>query len=101
MNLCVWLGNVCLTFVICVAKICRRASGVFKEYLHCDCWSFLEQEMAAGFRANIFDPVLIIAQIVATQCFFYLSLGLWLAVADLTGGIQTSVDQIFDYHVRI
>ena len=55
--------------------------------------------MATGFRSNIFDPLLVSAQIVAMLCCFYLSLGVWLFVADLAGGIPNSLDQIFDYHV--
>jgi len=55
--------------------------------------------MAAGFRGNIFDPALIVAQIVAMQSCFYISLGLWVFVADRFGGIETSLAQIFDFHV--
>ena len=55
--------------------------------------------MAAGFRGNVFDPALIVAQIVAMQSCFYISLGLWMFVADRFGGIETSLAQIFDFHV--
>ena len=55
--------------------------------------------MAAGFRSNIFDPILITAQIVAMQCCYYIFLGLWLLLADTIGGINTSLEQIFDYRV--
>ena len=55
--------------------------------------------MAGGFRANIFDPLLIVAQILAMQCSFYAFMGLWILLADLIGGIQPSVDQILDYRV--
>ena len=55
--------------------------------------------MAGVFRSNIFDPVLIVAQIVAVQCSFYVLMGLWLLLADLFGGIQPSIDQLFDYNV--
>ena len=55
--------------------------------------------MVAGFRSNIFDPLLVSAQIVAMQCCFYVFLGLWLVLADMIGGIHASLDQIFDYHV--
>ncbi len=57
--------------------------------------------MVAGFRANIFDPILIIAQIVAIQCFYYMSLGLCLLIADVIGGIPISFDQLLDYHVSM
>ena len=55
--------------------------------------------MAAGFRANIFDPILIIAQITSLFCFHCASLGLWLVVANTVGGTHSSVDQVFDYRV--
>lgn len=55
--------------------------------------------MAAGFRGNIFDPVLVLAQIVAMQSCFYVSLGLWIFVADCFGGIQISLAQLLDFHV--
>ena len=55
--------------------------------------------MASGFRANVFDPVLIIAQIIALQSCFYISFGLWIVIADSIGGIHRSIDQIFDYRV--
>ena len=55
--------------------------------------------MAGGFRSNIFDPLLIVAQIVAMQCSFYAFMGLWILLADIVGGIQPSVDQLLDYRV--
>lgn len=55
--------------------------------------------MAGGFRSNVFDPVLISFQIVTMQCFFYVSLGFWLILANAVAGIRYSVDQFFDYHV--
>ena len=55
--------------------------------------------MASGFRVNVFDPVLITAQIIALQCSYYLSMGIWITLSDIIGGVQISVDQIFDYKV--
>lgn len=55
--------------------------------------------MVSGFRGNVFDPVLILAQIMAMQCCFYVSFGLWLWLAAVMGDIPVSIDQIFDYHV--
>lgn len=55
--------------------------------------------MAGGFRSNVFDPILLLCQIVAMQCFFYVSLGFWLVLANFVAGITYSVDQFFDYHV--
>ena len=47
----------------------------------------------------MFDPILVVSQIVAMQCIFYGSLGLWLIIANLIAGLRHSVDQFFDYHV--
>ena len=55
--------------------------------------------MAAGFRTNIFDPILIIAQIISLFCFHTACLGMWLALANFLGGTHDSLDQIFDYRV--
>ena len=57
--------------------------------------------MAGGFRSNIFDPLLIVAQIVAMQSSFYAFMGMWILVADLIGGIQPSLDQLLNYRVRV
>ncbi len=55
--------------------------------------------MVGFFRSDVFDPILIVCQIVAMQCFFYVSLGLWIVLANVVAGISYSVDQFFDYHV--
>lgn len=55
--------------------------------------------MTASFRSNVFDPLLVVCQIIAMQCFFYVSLGFWLVLANLLAGLTHSVDQFFDYHV--
>ncbi len=55
--------------------------------------------MTASFRSNMFDPVLVVCQIIAMQCFFYVSLGFWMVLANLLAGLTYSVDQLFDYHV--
>ena len=55
--------------------------------------------MVAGFRANIFDPVLIVAQIVSLFCFHCASLGAWLVLANFIGGTHNAIRQLFDYHV--
>lgn len=57
-------------------------------------------KMASGFRANVFDPLLIVAQIAGLQCCFYISLGFWLFVADSIGDVHRTLDQIFNYRVR-
>ena len=55
--------------------------------------------MAGVFRSNVFDPILVVSQIVAIQCSFYGCLGLWLILANAIAGLRHSVDQFFDYHV--
>ena len=55
--------------------------------------------MAGVFRSNVFDPILIVCQMVAIQCFFYVSLGVWIVVANVAAGMNYSVDKFFDYHV--
>lgn len=56
--------------------------------------------MSTGFRSNIFDPILIVAQIVSLFCFHCASLGAWLVVANFICGTHNTVDQLFDYRVR-
>ena len=58
--------------------------------------------MASGqFRKYIWDPVLIISQILAMQSVFYFFVGLWLAIIDHVTGSLTSLDQIFNYKVCV
>ncbi|XP_019855933.1 PREDICTED: protein SYS1 homolog [Amphimedon queenslandica] len=52
---------------------------------------------STGFRAKVFDPLLIMAQIIALQVFFYMSLGLWIIFADVIAKITPSFSQIFSY----
>lgn len=56
--------------------------------------------MASGFRSSIWDPVLILGQIVSMQCFFYVSLGVLFVAAGIFTGTQKSLDQLLSYHVR-
>lgn len=55
--------------------------------------------MVGVFRSNVFDPILIVCQIVAMQCLFYVSLGFWIVLANVAAGINYSVDKFFDYRV--
>eukprot|EP00123_Amoebidium_parasiticum_P000285 comp10686_c0_seq1/m.5360 comp10686_c0_seq1/g.5360 ORF comp10686_c0_seq1/g.5360 comp10686_c0_seq1/m.5360 type:complete len:155 (-) comp10686_c0_seq1:119-583(-) len=46
-----------------------------------------------NFRHNIWDPWLIMAQIVCVQTLYYLSLGLWLSITFFfTGGFELTLD---------
>lgn len=51
--------------------------------------------MAAGFRSYVWDPCLIISQIAAIQCVFYLFLAFWILLVDFWTGSTRSLDQFF------
>lgn len=53
--------------------------------------------MTGNFRSYIWDPVLIVSQIVLMQCIYYSFLGLWLAGVDSLVQTSRSLDQIFSY----
>lgn len=54
----------------------------------------------AHFRSYIWDPVLILSQILLMQCIYYSFLGLWVAGVDSLIQTGRSLDQIFSYEVR-
>lgn len=51
------------------------------------------------FRSSIWDPSLLIAQILAVQCAYYMSLGVWLVLLMYVVGRYVSIALIFDYKV--
>ena len=51
------------------------------------------------FRSSVWDPVLIIAQIVSMQCIFYVGFGCWIVLVNYIGGLPLAIDQIFNYQV--
>ncbi|XP_068219916.1 protein SYS1 homolog isoform X1 [Palaemon carinicauda] len=53
--------------------------------------------MAGGFRYKIWDPPLIISQIITMQAVYYVGLGLWIAILDLLTGHHRSLDSVFKY----
>ncbi|KZS02112.1 SYS1 protein, partial [Daphnia magna] len=54
--------------------------------------------MSGSFRIAIWDPPLIISQIVAVQCIMYVSLGLWIIILlNVLAGHPVSIDYIFKY----
>ncbi|XP_042300453.1 protein SYS1 homolog [Sceloporus undulatus] len=55
--------------------------------------------MAPQFRSYVWDPALILSQIVLMQAIYYSSLGLWLALVDSLVQNSPSLDQIFSYEV--
>merc|ERR1711976_417012 len=58
-----------------------------------------EPDMAGQFRSSVWDPVLIISQILTIQCVFYISLGTWISIMDYIGGTYRSLDQFFSFEV--
>ena len=56
-------------------------------------------EMAGQFRSYVWDPVLIVAQIISMQSAFYIGLGLWVEVVDYICASRRSMDQLFSYEV--
>lgn len=55
--------------------------------------------MAGQFRSYVWDPLLIVSQIVLMQTVYYGSLGLWLALVDALVRSSPSLDQMFDAEV--
>jgi len=58
------------------------------------------QKMAGQFRSSQWDPILIVAQIIAMQCLFYVGLGSCVAVIDFILGYSRSLSQLFLYQVH-
>lgn len=56
--------------------------------------------MAAQFRSNLWDPVLIVSQIIAIQCTYYVGLGVWILIFDFWMGSVHSLHQVFSDKVR-
>lgn len=56
--------------------------------------------MAAQFRSYVWDPALIVAQMVLLQAGYYSSLGLWLALLGALGSTRPSLHQVFSDEVR-
>ncbi|XP_077982786.1 protein SYS1 homolog isoform X2 [Glandiceps talaboti] len=54
--------------------------------------------MSGAFRTHIWDPGLIMSQMVAMQTIFYFFLGLWIVLVDAISQGTRSVDQMFDFH---
>lgn len=56
-------------------------------------------KLSGQFRSTQWDPLLIIAQIIALQSVYYVCLGLWLAAVNLLVGTSRSLEHIFRYQV--
>lgn len=57
-------------------------------------------KMKSGFRNTQWDPLLLIAQIIAVQSVLYVSLGFLMAFMDVLVGANHTLDHLFQYHVR-
>nr|CAG4648304.1 EOG090X0FH3 [Moina brachiata]SVE93312.1 EOG090X0FH3 [Moina brachiata] len=58
--------------------------------------------MNGSFRISVWDPSLIISQIVAVQCIMYVTLGLWIILLlHVIAGHPISIDYIFKYQVNV
>ncbi|XP_040837353.1 protein SYS1 homolog isoform X3 [Ochotona curzoniae] len=55
--------------------------------------------MAGQFRSYVWDPLLILSQMVLMQTVYYGSLGLWLALVDALVRSSPSLDQMFDAEI--
>lgn len=56
--------------------------------------------MNGSFRISVWDPSLIISQILAVQCIMYVTLGLWIILLlHVIAGHPISIDYIFKYQV--
>ncbi|CAE1331352.1 SYS1 [Acanthosepion pharaonis] len=51
--------------------------------------------MHGHFRSSVWDPVLIIAQIICMQCVYYTSAGFWLYFTSYVGNFDRRLSQIF------
>ncbi|GAB6021648.1 hypothetical protein CHUAL_004232 [Chamberlinius hualienensis] len=53
--------------------------------------------MNGQFRFSVWDPILLISQMVTMQCCYYVCLGLWIVLASLLEANLQSPDNIFAY----
>lgn len=86
--------------IIMVSFFCFQVLGSYTSYTG---WTAsrrpTDQAIMANFRSYIWDPVLIVSQILLMQCIYYSFLGLWLAGMDSLIQTSRSLDQIFSYEV--
>jgi hypothetical protein len=55
--------------------------------------------MSGQFRVTVWDPALIVSQIVAVQSFFYVTFGVLLIAGALLTGIDLTLYHVFSYKV--
>ncbi|XP_034241977.1 protein SYS1 homolog [Thrips palmi] len=55
------------------------------------------KKLRGQFRSTIWDPTLILSQILSVQFIFYCCLGLWLLLVNAVSGAYCSLDLLFKY----
>jgi len=74
-----------------------------------DIWLFVPSKSASysrlstgtgHFRITVWDPVLIIAQIVSVQCLYYFTMCVWITIISYVVGTSRSLDIIFEFKVH-
>lgn len=48
-----------------------------------------------SFRSYVWDPVMIVGQMITIQCIFYMSLGMWISASDAIIDNPRSLEQLF------
>lgn len=59
------------------------------------------KRMAGQFRFAVWDPILIVSQILTMQSIYYTCLGLWVALMEVLLGTNPSLDHMFNYQVSM
>ena len=56
--------------------------------------------MSTGqFRSSVWDPILLIFQMICMQCIFYFGLGFWVFLVDIITSNPLNLNQLFFYEV--
>jgi len=53
--------------------------------------------MAGAFRYKVWDPPLIVSQIITVQALYYLGLCTWISILELFAGYHRTLDSVFDF----
>ncbi len=56
---------------------------------------------SGSFRYTKWDPFLILSQMSALQCIYYVTLGVWIFFFDVISGVPRSLDHIFQYQALL
>ncbi|XP_039250309.2 protein SYS1 homolog [Styela clava] len=83
-----------------IVRLRTLCTGLIKCFCSVHLYQQLSQgksKMAGRFRSYVWDPMLIISQMIALQCIFYLTLGLITAGFLAMAGYYPSLRYIFDW----